>query len=395
MTLPQAFNICSWGGGSPHSWGAGVAHSWRTGIDLFATFSVESERELGLPSFLQSVMRAVDSAERVAAFGEPGFAPDPDMLLVGVPGMTPYGVRHKKAAAPFLALTPLPPGIVDTCPPPVPDCVPGQYITRERWGRVGGLTPAEEASHLALWAILAAPLTLGNDPRRMSEATRALLTARGVLAVNQDALGLPGRRSWREVEGGNGGEVWARPLAGGATALLLLNRHNDAARDVAALWARDLDALSRPGPCGADKHRAWCPDWARSGECETNPGFMKAGCASSCPKLCEAAAAPLPLPAAARAMELTDAWTGEIVGVFVDGVEAKALPPHASRLLVVRPAAAGARRRSADAALTEPGAELHEVLGRATLAALAAAAALAALLFARVLLRMRRARRAR
>lgn len=39
-----------------------------------------------------------------------------DMLLIGIDGMYPYG-------------------IVQACPPAVPDCIPGEYISRQRWGK--------------------------------------------------------------------------------------------------------------------------------------------------------------------------------------------------------------------------------------------------------------------
>jgi hypothetical protein len=60
---------------------------------VFATFSKASEKALGLPSFLQSVMSSVDATEPLAPFAGPGHVNDPDMLLVGVQGMKPYGAR--------------------------------------------------------------------------------------------------------------------------------------------------------------------------------------------------------------------------------------------------------------------------------------------------------------
>lgn len=50
-------------------------------------------------------------------------------------------------------------------------CKPGMYISRDRWGKVGGLTQTEQRTHFAFWCIMAAPLILGNDPRAMSKAT--------------------------------------------------------------------------------------------------------------------------------------------------------------------------------------------------------------------------------
>ena len=325
----RAFNfaICSWGGGAPHTWGPQVAHSWRTGIDLFAVFSPEQAAELALPSFLQSVLTAADAAEALSAFAGPGHVNDPDMLLVGVPGMRPYG-------------------IVDKCPPAVPDCVPGEYITRERWGLVGGLNEDEQMSHLSLWAILAAPLILGNDPRNMDAFTRSMLTAKGVLSIAQDPAVVAGRRSWRE----DGVEVWRRPLSDGSVALLLLNRRGNATADVAALWHRDV-AQPAAVPAGCVDVESACADWAANGECTANARYMTRNCNASCPDLCRAALEfrgkppagdedgheeKTPLPAGRELHALVvDAWTGKRVGFFSRGIEAHGLLPHASRLLRV------------------------------------------------------------
>jgi alpha-galactosidase len=84
----------------------------------------------------------------------------------------------------------------------------------------GGMTADEYRTHMSLWAILAAPLLAGNDLAAMSDETRAMLTNRDVLAVDQDALGKQGDRV--SVEGPI--EVWSRPLAGGAAAIGIFNR---------------------------------------------------------------------------------------------------------------------------------------------------------------------------
>ncbi|MGH8179643.1 MAG: glycoside hydrolase family 27 protein, partial [Steroidobacteraceae bacterium] len=84
----------------------------------------------------------------------------------------------------------------------------------------GGMTDAQYRAQFSLWAILAAPLIAGNDLQRMSAATRATLTNREVIAVDQDALGIEGRRVWKDGDA----EIWARPLTGGSEAVVLLNR---------------------------------------------------------------------------------------------------------------------------------------------------------------------------
>ena len=82
----------------------------------------------------------------------------------------------------------------------------------------GGLTLPESRSHLTLWAMLAAPLILGNDIRTMSPETRELLTNRLMLSVDQDQLGRAAvpvhmERGW----------VLLRPLTGNRWAVSLTN----------------------------------------------------------------------------------------------------------------------------------------------------------------------------
>jgi alpha-galactosidase len=108
----------------------------------------------------------------------------------------------------------------------------------------GGMSEDEYRTHMALWAMSAAPLLLGNDLRRMTPATRALLRNSALIAIDQDPLGRQGHALRRDGEV----EVWQRPLAGGADALAVFNR-GDAQRDV-ALAATD-----------AGTHAGWRDAW--------------------------------------------------------------------------------------------------------------------------------------
>lgn len=56
------------------------------------------------------------------------------------------------------------------------------------------MTDAEYMSHFSLWAIAKAPLIIGSDVTEMSEATLATLTNKEVIAVNQDSLGVQGKK---------------------------------------------------------------------------------------------------------------------------------------------------------------------------------------------------------
>jgi len=58
----------------------------------------------------------------------------------------------------------------------------------------GGMTDEEYVAHFSLWSISKAPLLIGCDVSKMSNATFNTLTNREVIAVNQDKLGVQGKK---------------------------------------------------------------------------------------------------------------------------------------------------------------------------------------------------------
>ncbi|HEY1849194.1 MAG TPA: glycoside hydrolase family 27 protein [Opitutaceae bacterium] len=96
----------------------------------------------------------------------------------------------------------------------------------------GGMSGTEYRTHFSLWCMLAAPLMAGNDLGSMSEETRAILTNREVIAIDQDPLG---REATRAAAKGPV-EVWTRPLKSGATAVGIFNR-GDSAAEASVSWA--------------------------------------------------------------------------------------------------------------------------------------------------------------
>jgi alpha-galactosidase len=91
----------------------------------------------------------------------------------------------------------------------------------------GKMKPDEYRTHMALWALLAAPLLAGNDLTSMSPETIAILTNREVIAIDQDKLGKQGDRVWAE----GSQEIWVRELNGGAKAVGIFNRFD---------WPQDI-----------------------------------------------------------------------------------------------------------------------------------------------------------
>jgi alpha-galactosidase len=71
----------------------------------------------------------------------------------------------------------------------------------------------------------------GNDVAAMTPEIRDILTNREVIAVDQDALGMQGRR----VRDGGAQEVWMKPLSDGSRAVILFNRGSEEA-PIAAAW---------------------------------------------------------------------------------------------------------------------------------------------------------------
>ena len=84
----------------------------------------------------------------------------------------------------------------------------------------GGMNANEYRTHMTLWSMLAAPLLAGNDLAAMTPEMLSILTNHDVIAIDQDALGRQGDR----VAAEGPLEVWARPLAGGGTAIAIFNR---------------------------------------------------------------------------------------------------------------------------------------------------------------------------
>lgn len=170
---PIVFSICP-GKSTPWLWGKAIANVWRTSGDIGDSWDVWDNVHGGL-----GVMTILDTQVGLEAFSGPGYWNDPDMLVVGL----------------------------------------------------GGMTETEYRAHFSLWAMLAAPLIAGNDLRKMDESTMTILLNKEIIAIDQDPLG---RQASRVAKNGDR-EVWARPLASGGRAVLFLNR-GSATSDISIGW---------------------------------------------------------------------------------------------------------------------------------------------------------------
>ncbi|XP_034384961.1 alpha-N-acetylgalactosaminidase-like isoform X3 [Cyclopterus lumpus] len=87
-----------------------------------------------------------------------------------------------------------------------------------------GLSVDQARAQMALWAIMAAPLIMSNDLRNLDNSARFILQNKVAVAINQDSMGIQGRRLLQEK---NHIEVYWRPLSHSASALVFLSRRTD------------------------------------------------------------------------------------------------------------------------------------------------------------------------
>jgi len=176
---PIVLSICEWGTAKPWLWGREVGGNlWRTTDDINDRWGGKEKWPNG-SCCSYGVLAILDEQVGLQSYAGPGHWNDPDMLEVGN----------------------------------------------------GGMTNSEYRSHFSLWAILAAPLIAGNDLRSMRPETRDILTNKEVIAVDQDSLGREGERVAK-----NGDlEVWAKQVADGSRAVILLNR-GSAEQEISVKW---------------------------------------------------------------------------------------------------------------------------------------------------------------
>jgi alpha-galactosidase len=191
---PLVHSLCSWGVGEPWKWAAAVGHLWRTTGDIC---------EPGQADW-NSAMEIVLANEKLYAYAGPGHWNDPDMMIVGMPG----------------------------------------------------LSEAQNRSLFSLWCMMAAPLIAGNDLRQMTESTRQILTNLEVIAVDQDPLGIQGHIIRKDGQV----SIWGqKKLFDGSQAVLVFNQNNSPSEVTiswdefgfsrkASLYVRDLWKHQTTGP---------------------------------------------------------------------------------------------------------------------------------------------------
>jgi alpha-galactosidase len=204
------FSMCEWGTAKPWLWAQNIGNLWRTTGDISDDFGTKKKAH----DWEHPMLQLLDWNEPLWPYAGPGHWNDADMLEVGN----------------------------------------------------GGMIPTEYRSHFSLWAMMASPLMAGNDIAHMDEATKSILLNKEVIAIDQDRLGVQGRRVWKD---GNS-EVWVKPLAGGARAIVLFNRGETPAKIRAT-----AEQLSYPASLRARVRDLWAhkdlPRWSGSLEATVEP----------------------------------------------------------------------------------------------------------------------------
>ena len=133
---------------------------------------------------------------------------------------------------------------------------PGHWNDPDMLEVGNGLNDTEGRAHFSMWAIMASPLITGNDLSAMSTATKAILTNKEVIAVNQDPLGQQGRVV---ATPGTNLEVWSKEMTGTNTRAVALFNRGTASASITVKWSdiglpagaatvRDLWAAKDVGP---------------------------------------------------------------------------------------------------------------------------------------------------
>lgn len=96
---------------------------------------------------------------------------------------------------------------------------PGHWNDPDYLGPELGMTSGEAQAQFTMWAMLAAPLIIGSDPRFLSQGAVNMLENPQVIAIDQDPLGVQGTLVAQQ----GAGQVWVKPLSNGDRAVALLN----------------------------------------------------------------------------------------------------------------------------------------------------------------------------
>lgn len=150
------FSICMW---EYKDWMPKIANLWRTTFDIGP--------EWRSTSWYRGVYEIIDANDKYWQIAKPGHWNDPDMLEVDN----------------------------------------------------NNLSYEEQKSQMTMWSIMAAPIMISSDVRKMSAQVKELYLNKDMIAINQDSLGVQGHR----ISNDKGKQIWTKPMKNGDLAVALLN----------------------------------------------------------------------------------------------------------------------------------------------------------------------------
>jgi alpha-galactosidase len=184
-------HACHCGWGDIWEWAAALgANHWRIGQDISDDFNYPDNRE----GYYFDVLDQLDRGVGIEKYSGPGHWNDYDMLIVGLNGMSKQLVGS-------------------------------------------GASNTEYRTHFSLWAMVSSPMLVGADVRHLDADSLETLLNREVIAVSQDPSGSVATK----VRDDGDLEVFAKELADGSMAVLLLNR-GAATADMTFSPRRDLQS---------------------------------------------------------------------------------------------------------------------------------------------------------
>lgn len=187
------FSACNWGADNTTDWIRSTgAHMYRSTGDIVDSW--ESIKNIAKSQFTEE------------KFSGPYCHNDMDMLVVGM-----YGKSHNS------------------------------YIA------AGGCDDNAYRTHFSMWAMMNSPLMIGCDIRSMTEETKAILTNKDIIALNQDVeVRTPYiARQW-ENEPDTVVRMW-KPLENGDYAIALFNLHDDVVNGTVEFWDMGLPTAAGYG----------------------------------------------------------------------------------------------------------------------------------------------------
>lgn len=188
-----ALGICEWGQRQGEEWCEEVGGQlWRTTYDVRDMWK-DIVKQGGM-----GILDIVNTTAPLAQYVRPGQWPDMDMLVVGLNGK----------GGPSSDL-----------------------------GGVG-CTQTEYQTQMSMWCMMASPLAMTNDLRKVSDDDRRILLNPEIIAINQDPLGKGAERKVFTEDH----QIFVRQLADGSHAVALLNTS-----DKPLTMTADFKSLGIPG----------------------------------------------------------------------------------------------------------------------------------------------------